>query len=104
MNRGSWKQAERSIAESLGGVRVPVTGRHRGDAPDIEHPSLSIEVKKVGMGKRPFITERVKDAIDQAVAASGGTKTPIVIIEQTNASRRIERYVVMRFDDFKEML
>jgi hypothetical protein len=40
-----WKACERKIAEILGGVRVPVTGRQRGATPDVEHPSLSIEVK-----------------------------------------------------------
>jgi hypothetical protein len=32
-----WKQAERRIADLLGGQRIPVTGRQRGDTPDIEH-------------------------------------------------------------------
>ncbi len=40
-----WKQAERRIASIRGGVRVPVSGRQRGDAPDILHPRLSVEVK-----------------------------------------------------------
>jgi hypothetical protein len=107
VNRGSWKQAERSIAALLGGERVPVTGRQRGDAPDIAHPTLSIEVKKVGQGKRPMVTERLKEAIAQAEAASvesfsvdGKRRHPIAIIEQTTSSRKIERFVVMRFDDF----
>jgi len=107
MNRGSWKQSERTIAALLGGERVPVTGRQRGDAPDIAHPVLSIEVKKVGQGKRPMITERLKEALAQAAAASaesrlvdGKHRHPIAIIEQTNGSRKIERFVVMRFDDF----
>jgi hypothetical protein len=41
----SWKVCERRIAVELGGCRVPVSGRARGDNPDIEHPTLSIEVK-----------------------------------------------------------
>ena len=40
-----WKQAERRIAKLLGGRRIPITGRQRGDVPDIEHDALSIEVK-----------------------------------------------------------
>jgi hypothetical protein len=40
-----WKQAERRIASIPGGVRVPVPGRQRGDAPDVLHPRLSVEVK-----------------------------------------------------------
>lgn len=40
-----WKTAERRIAAILGGRRVPVSGRGRGDGPDIAHPLLSIEVE-----------------------------------------------------------
>ena len=39
----NWKACERNVAEHLGGKRVPVSGRARGDAPDIEHPELTIE-------------------------------------------------------------
>ena len=40
-----WKQPERRIAGLLGGQRIPVSGRQRGTTPDIEHATLSIEVK-----------------------------------------------------------
>ena len=40
-----WKEVERAVAAKLGGQRVPITGRQRGDAPDVQHPWLSIEVK-----------------------------------------------------------
>jgi hypothetical protein len=40
-----WKAAERRIAAILGGRRVPVSGRSRGDAPDIQHDWLSVECK-----------------------------------------------------------
>ncbi len=33
-----WKATERRVAALLGGRRVPVSGRGRGDAPDIAHP------------------------------------------------------------------
>jgi len=36
---------ERRIAALLGGARVPVGGRGRGDQPDVRHPWLSIECK-----------------------------------------------------------
>ena len=41
----AWKRTERRIAAGLAGVRVPVTGRARGDAPDIPHDRLALEVK-----------------------------------------------------------
>ncbi len=40
-----WKATERKIAALLGGRRVPVSGRGRGDAPDIARPWLALEVK-----------------------------------------------------------
>ena len=40
-----WKQAERRVAELLGGRRVPVSGRACGGSPEVEHPTLPIEVK-----------------------------------------------------------
>ena len=40
-----WKACERRVAELLGGRRVPVSGRQRGDTPDVLHEWLSIEVK-----------------------------------------------------------
>jgi hypothetical protein len=110
MNRSTWKHAESAIADLLGGRRVPVTGRQRGDAPDIDHPTLAIEVKKVGQGKRPMVNERLKEALEQATAASmesfrkdGRARTPIAIIEQTTPSRRIERYVVLTLNDFIDL-
>ncbi len=45
MSRQTWKHTERTLAARLGGQRVPVSGRARGDAPDIAHPRLSLEVK-----------------------------------------------------------
>ncbi len=32
-----WKATERRVATVLGGKRVPVSGRGRGDAPDVGH-------------------------------------------------------------------
>ncbi len=40
-----WKACERRVAELLGGRRVPVSGRQRGDAPDVMHEWHSIELK-----------------------------------------------------------
>jgi hypothetical protein len=47
-----WKQAERKIAAILGGRRIPVSGRGLGDAPDIEHLVLSVEVRRLGRAFR----------------------------------------------------
>ncbi len=41
----NWKRFERRVAAIVDGERVPVSGRQRGYAPDIEHNWLSIECK-----------------------------------------------------------
>jgi hypothetical protein len=58
-----WKACERHVAILLGGERVPVSGRARGDAPDIEHPELSIECKS-----RRRLPAWLEDVLRQAVA------------------------------------
>ncbi|KKK54625.1 hypothetical protein LCGC14_3082850, partial [marine sediment metagenome] len=47
------------IAKYIGGERVPITGRQRGDVPDIKHNWLSVEVKL-----RMRIPEWIKNGID----------------------------------------
>lgn len=71
----TWKSAERAIAKLLDGERVPVTGRQRGHAPDIAHPTLALEVKH-----RESIPLWLEDAVDQARKAVREDKTPVVII------------------------
>lgn len=76
-----WKAAERKIAALLGGRRVPITGRTRGDSPDIEHERYSIEVKH-----RESLPEWLMDAFAQADSAGKkDSKTPplsLVILHQ----------------------
>ena len=73
--RARWKTAERRIAKYIGGTRNPITGRARGDAADIEHAWLSVEVKY-----RQKLPEWIKDALRQAQASARGNQTPVVII------------------------
>ncbi len=98
MKRATWKGIEREWAEALGGKRVPITGRGRGDVPDIEHPLWSIEIKA---GR--VLPTRLKVAMEQAEAAAvGTTKTPIVGIEHSRPQdpRGSLRYVMMKREDF----
>lgn len=90
-----WKQAERETGSLLGGKRVPVTGRSRGDAPDVEHPILSIEQKH-----RATIPKWLEEAMEQADAANkNGDKTPIAVIHKKR-QRYDESLVVIRIKDF----
>lgn len=106
----TWKQTERRIAKLVGGERVPITGRQRGDAPDIKHDWLSLEVKH-----RKKLPEWLHDAMDQAIKSKtpldpgkipGGVlthidrdKLPMAILHENG---KHNSYCVIRLSDFIE--
>ena len=99
--RRAWKRDESEIARLLGGERVPVTGRQRGYAPDVQHRWLAIEVKSFAS-----LPQRVADAMDQAEKAAAWAKRreqrdklPIAVIHG-KSTHRGNSLVVMRLDDF----
>ncbi len=97
MNRATWKASERRMAAALGGKRVPITGRGRGSAPDIELPLWAIEHKA---GR--VLSPRLQTALVQAKASAVGTgKTPLVTIDHHRKGNlgNIE-VVMMTLDDF----
>jgi hypothetical protein len=73
----TWKAVERKIAELLGGRRVPITGRQRGDAPDIQHDFFSIEVKH-----RQSLPGWILEGMEQAKMSNPGDKYPLVVLHQ----------------------
>lgn len=89
----TWKKIERKVADILGGVRVPVTGRQRGDAPDVLHRLWSIEVKH-----RKALPEWLFDAMEQAEESKKSAQTPIVILHQKGQAV-IESFTVLRLSD-----
>ncbi len=91
-----WKACERRVAELLGGHRVPVSGRVRGDAPDIEHPTLSVEVKS-----RKKIPAWLEDALLQAEASAKNGQLPIAVLHQ-DGQRYTDSLVVLRLEDFSK--
>ena len=96
MTEKVWKAVERRIAKFIGGVRVPVSGRQRGDAPDIEHNWLSIEVKY-----RKKLPEWLHDAMDQAVKSARLRQLPCVFLAERG--KRVEDYyMIVRLGDAKE--
>ena len=99
MRRASWKASERRMAEALGGKRVPITGRSRGDAPDIEHPQFAIEHKAGAV-----LSTRLQTALVQARAAAAGTgKTPLVTVEHFRGGNVGNiKVVMMGLDDWIE--
>ena len=91
MDRATWKASEREFAEKLGGTRVPVNGRQRGSAPDIEHTFWAIE-HKAGV----MLSARMQEALDQAQkSAIGTTKTPLVTIDHMRGRGKARIQVVM---------
>ncbi len=94
-----WKACERRIAKLLGGQRIPVTGRQRGETPDIEHATLSIEVKS-----RKSLPAWLLDALSQAQAASkDGKKMPVVVLHQDHAPYA-HSLVVLKLKDLADHL
>jgi hypothetical protein len=75
MTEKFWKYTERRIAALLGGTRVPVSGRQRGDAPDVDHPTLSVEVKS-----RKTIPRWITTALSQAEASAQEGQVPVAIL------------------------
>lgn len=94
----SWKSAERRIAEILGGKRVPVSGRGRGDAPDIEHPVLSVEVKS-----RASVPRWISEALHQAESSSRDGRTPAAVLHPDGGRYR-DALVVCRLSEFAELV
>ncbi|ARA92352.1 hypothetical protein AWN76_003645 [Rhodothermaceae bacterium RA] len=93
-----WKRTERAVAERLGGRRVPVSGRSRGDVPDVAHDWLAIEVKH-----RRKLPGWIEDAMRQAEAAAREDQLPVAILHE-RGRRHDEDLVVLRLRDFEAWL
>ncbi|GIV60277.1 MAG: hypothetical protein KatS3mg043_1366 [Rhodothermaceae bacterium] len=90
-----WKRTERRVAERLGGKRVPVTGRSRGDAPDVAHAWLSIEIKH-----RQRLPAWIEDAMRQAEAAARDGQLPVAVLHERGRNHDRD-LVVLRLADFE---
>lgn len=89
-----WKACERRIAGLLGGRRVPVSGRQRGETPDIAHELLSIEVKS-----RRSLPSWLEEAMNQAEASAKDGQLPVAVLHQ-DGQRYADSLVVLRLKDF----
>lgn len=94
----TWKSIERKVASYFGGTRVPVTGRQRGDVPDILHPDLSIEVKH-----RQALPNWILEAMEQAEMSRRDGQTAIVVLHPKGSSIA-ESLTVMRCSDTMQLL
>jgi hypothetical protein len=91
-----WKSTERAIAKLLGGIRVPITGRQRGDVPDVLHPKYSIEVKH-----RQNLPDWLLEAMEQAEAAKRGSQVPMVVLHM-KGRKHMDDLVVFKIRDIIE--
>ena len=103
--RSTWKASERRMAGILGGERVPVTGRERGHAPDIDGVTvagrrLAIE-HKYGQA---ILSARVNEAFKQAKAAARNGDIPIVTIEETGHGQKNIRAVILEAAHFSDIV
>lgn len=90
----AWKRTERAVARALGGARVPVTGRARGDVADVAHPRFAVEVKH-----RASLPRWLLAAVAQARAAARDGQRPLVVLHQAGA-RYDDDLVVLRLADW----
>ncbi len=78
---------------------MPVTGRERGSAPDVQHPDLAIEVKA---GKT--ISSRLQTGMDQAKASrdeQGTGQIPVLCVSQSRKGNQGNiNWVIMEAEDF----
>lgn len=86
---------ERRIATYIGGKRIPVSGRARGDAADIDHDHLCPEVKY-----RKKLPAWLFDARAQAEASQTDMKLPVQIYVQRGMPAG-EAFIVMRLEHFR---
>ena len=99
MDRSTWKAEELYIGKRMGGTRNPVTGRQRGDVPDLDVPIFSPEIK---MGRNALSAAKIKEAQAQAAAsAAKDGKEPISIhVQALGRGRPKVRYVIWEFSRF----
>lgn len=97
----TWKRWELFWASNLGGKRVPVTGRQRGDAPDVAHDRYAIEVK-YGKVMSARLQLGMRQARASAVTQPG--HIPLLCITQTVAGQRDnEHYVMLALADWQSL-
>jgi hypothetical protein len=89
-----WKAAERAVASALGGRRVPITGRARGDVADVACPLFAVEVKS-----RLELPGWLLTAMAQAKASARGEQVPIVVLHEVGR-RHAGDVVLLRLADF----
>ena len=97
MSNKAWKNWERKVAKYIGGERVPITGRARGDVPDIKHNWLSPEVKYTASG----MPQKWYQAREQSEASARDNQLPVQIYTEKGMTVG-DAFIVMRLSDFRD--
>lgn len=92
----AWKRCERRVAKYIGGERVPITGRQRGDVPDVKHNWLSVEIKY-----RAKLPRWLYEARSQAEAAAQPRQLPVQIYVERGMDVK-DAFIVCRLSDFRD--
>lgn len=96
----AWKAQERIVAKLLNSRRNPNNGVRQADITTSDG-RWAVEHKK-----REQYPNWLWDALDQAIAAvaAGEGDRPLVILTQSSRGRKAKRLVIMRFEDFLEVV
>ena len=101
MSDKRWKAIERWWAKVLGGIRIPVTGRHSAAVRDISHRYWAIEVK---YSNTP--PSRILKGLQQAKKAAETHSGLIPVLCQSyhvKGKRDLNHMVTMELDDWLEL-
>jgi hypothetical protein len=95
-HRNTWKQAERDVANELGGVRIPCSG-NGGITGDVLCDRMHVEVKmREKLILHPWYQKAKKDAQKMKIVK------PVVLAVRMKGTHSI--YVIMEIKDFKQFL
>lgn len=91
----AWKDAEKGVADLLGGERVS-NSKLGLRSSDVETPVYSVEVKS-----RKELPNWLVNAVGQAHRNAAHGKLPLVVLHQVGC-RRMNDLVIVRMDEFIE--
>lgn len=97
MNRSTWKQRERNVAERLGGRRIPVTGIDRHGA-DVVTPLFYVQIKH-GRNRPGYLREWV----DGICGTAGDAGKVGLVVWSAMREDQGDALVLMRLSDFEAL-
>jgi len=82
-----WKRQERQVADILGGIRLPNSGRGQ---PDVRADRLAVQVKTT-----KALPTWLLDAVAQAERDAAEGELPLVVLNQVSQGKAAKRLIVM---------